>query len=141
MTTTLVKVKEIQRRWHEIDASKFTLGRLAAATAKLLIGKHKPEYTPFLDCGDQVVVINSAEIRVTGKKAQDKTYAWHTGYPRGYREISFEKLMAYDPGEVLSLAVRGMLPKNKTQKRRLKRLFVYPGQEHPHLAQKPVTLN
>lgn len=133
--TYLPKQEEIKREWHVIDASGQILGRLASRIAYLLRGKHKPHYTPHLDVGDYVVVLNAAKIRVTGKKMRQKIYYRHSGYPGGLKEIPLERMMAKHPERVIWLAVKGMLPKNTLGRRMLDRLKVYPGETHPHQAQ------
>jgi len=130
--TRQLKKEEIQREWHKVDLAGRTLGRTASEIARLLIGKHKPSYTPHLDCGDYVVVLNSKDIQVTGKKAKKKTYHRHTGYMGGLKSITFEKLLDKNPNQIIKLAVKNMLPKNKLRKGRLKRLKVFEGKEHPY---------
>ena len=126
------------RKWVVLDAKGKVLGRLATQAAWILMGKHKATYVPYLDKGDAVVIVNAMEIRVTGKKESDKKYSWHTGFPRGYREMAYSDLKAFRPEEIIETAVSGMLPKNKLRKSRMNRLFVYKGKDHPHVAQKPV---
>ena len=130
--TTMIKQADIQRQWHLYDLKGKVLGRAAVEIARLLIGKHKPNYTPHLDNGDYVVVINASQLVVTGKKLQDKKYYRHSNYPGGFREETLAEKMAKDPTKVIELAVKGMLPKNKLQQRRLRRLKVYLGSNHPH---------
>lgn len=130
--TTQLKKEEIKRDWREIDLSGRILGRVASEIAQLLIGKHKPNYTPHLDCGDYVVAINSKDIQISGKKNRDKIYHRHTGYMGGLKSVSFERLMEKDPTQVIRLAVKNMLPKNKLRKKRLKRLKVYVDDKHPY---------
>ena len=130
--TTMIKQANIQRQWHLYDLKGKVLGRVATEIARLLMGKHKPNYTPHLDNGDYVVVINASQLVVTGKKLQDKKYYRHSNYPGGFREETLAEKMAKDPTKVVELAVKGMLPKNKLQQRRLRRLKVYPGPDHPH---------
>ncbi len=132
MKTTQLKKEEIKRDWHEMDLSGQILGRAASQVAKLLIGKHKPDYTPHLDCGDYVVVINSADVRVSGKKKENKTYYRHTGYMGGLKETTFDELIEKKPNLVIKLAVKNMLPKNKLRKQRLKRLKIFKSEEHPY---------
>jgi large subunit ribosomal protein L13 len=132
--------KEMQKKWHVVDAEGKVLGRLATRVAKLLTGKDKPVYTPFLDTGDHVVVINAEKVRLTGKKLTDKMYRRHTGYPGGLREIAAGDLMAKKPEQVIRLAILGMLPKSKLGKAMGKKLKVYKGSQHPHSAQKPEAL-
>ena len=135
MKTYSAKKNDIERQWHMIDASGKTLGRLATQIAKLLMGKHKPVFTPSMDAGDFVVVINAAKIRVSGNKAQQKLYYRHSGYPGGLKSISLEKLMQTDPTRVIEHAVNGMLPHTRLGANMKKRLRVYCGESHPHLAQ------
>ncbi len=131
------KADEITHDWYLIDASGQTLGRLASKIAVLLMGKHKPHYTPGVDMGDFVVVINADRIRVTGRKMEKKIYYRHTGYPGGLKEMPLKDMLARHPERVLQLAVKGMLPKNRLGRKMLKRLKVYVGPEHPHQAQNP----
>lgn len=132
MTTRSTKTSEIKRSWHLINARDETLGRLATRIAKLLMGKDKPYFVRHLDCGDWVVVVDAAEVKVTGKKASQKLYYRHSGYPGGFREITFEKQMECDPTKVIRHAVSGMLPKNKLRKRMLARLRIYADEKHPY---------
>jgi large subunit ribosomal protein L13 len=126
------KVKEIKRTWHLIDAKDQILGRLATKVATLLIGKHKADYSPHLDSGDFVVIVNAEKIELTGKKQMQKKYFRHSGYPGGFKEISFEKLFLENPQKVIELAVSGMLPDNRLKKIRLQRLKVFAKEEHPY---------
>jgi large subunit ribosomal protein L13 len=135
MKTYSLKEGEIQKAWHVIDATGQTLGRLATQVAMLLMGKHKPTYAPHLDMGDFVIVVNAEKIRVTGKKLEDKIYYRHTGYVGGLKETPLEELLARKPRQVLELAVRGMLPRNKLSRHLLGHLKVYAGPDHPHQAQ------
>ena len=135
MKTYSPKASDIQRAWHLIDGQGQTLGRLAARVAGILRGKDKAIFTPSLDTGDFVVVVNSSQIRVTGKKSQDKLYYRHSGYPGGFKAFTWEQTMAKDPTRALRLAVKGMLPKNSLGKAMLRKLKVYPGPDHPHQAQ------
>jgi large subunit ribosomal protein L13 len=139
--TYQAKKEEIDAKWYVVDADGKVLGRLASKLASVLRGKNKPIFTPHVDTGDFVVVVNAKKVVLTGKKLQDKTYYHHTGYPGGIREMSAEKMMARKPTEVLRLAVKGMLPKNTLGRQMLRKLKVYAGPEHPHAAQKPTTLN
>jgi large subunit ribosomal protein L13 len=127
----------MQKKWHVVDAENQILGRLATRVANLLTGKDKPVYTPFLDTGDHVVVINAAKIRLTGKKHTDKLYRHHTGHPGGLREVSLGVLMARNPERVVQEAIFGMLPKTKLGRAMRKKLKVYRDSHHPHQAQKP----
>jgi len=140
MRTTFPSQKAVVRRWHLLDAKDATLGRLASLAATLLMGKHKPDYTPFLDMGDHVVVINAAKVRVTGKKEEQKIYRHHTGYPGGLKEITLRKLRATHPTRIVYDAIAGMLPKTKLGRRMLRKLRVYAGEQHPHQAQQPTPL-
>lgn len=135
MKTYNLKAKEIEKAWQVIDASGFTLGRLATQAAGLLMGKHKPTYSPHLDMGDFVIVVNATKVRVTGNKLEDKIYYRHTGYMGGLKETRLEVMLAKHPERVIELAVRGMLPRNKLSKHLLGHLKVYPGPDHPHEAQ------
>ena len=141
MKTFSAKAGEINHDWFVVDAADKTLGRLASQIAHHLRGKHKPEYTPHIDTGDYVVVINAEKIRVTGAKAKDKLYHHHTGYPGGIKSISFEKLIDKAPERVIQGAVKGMLPRNPLGRAMFKKLKVYAGAEHPHAAQQPQVLN
>lgn len=141
MDTQFPSRKEIVRAWHLLDAENMVLGRLASQAARLLMGKHKPTYTPFLDMGDHVVVINAARVRVTGKKEEQKVYRRHTGYPGGLVEVGFRKMRAAHPTRVVQDAIAGMLPKTKLGKHMLRKLRVYAGDKHPHQAQKPVAMS
>jgi len=126
-----------QGQWHLVDARGQVLGRLATRVARLLMGKHKVRYTPAVDCGDHVVVVNAAQIRLTGRKLDQKFYRWHTGYPGGLREIKARHLFDTRPERMVREAILGMLPKNKLRARRAGKLRVYAGTEHPHAAQQP----
>jgi large subunit ribosomal protein L13 len=140
MKTRVLKPAEVQARWWLVDAAEQPVGRLAAKLAPILIGKHRPDYTPHVACGDFVVVINADRVRFTGRKWTDKTYARYTGYPSGLRTLTAEQLRRKRPASIIELAVRRMLPKNKLGYRMFRRLKVYAGPEHPHQAQQPVTL-
>lgn len=140
MKTFMLRKEDVQRDWYLVDATGKTLGRLASEIAKILMGKHKPTYTPHVDGGDFVVVINAEKIHATGKKLNQKIYYKHTGYPGGLKETTLKEMLQKKPEEVIRLAVRGMLPKNKLRDRRMKRLKVYAGPEHPHKAQNPKPL-
>ncbi len=141
MKSYIPREKEIQKNWHVIDAEGQILGRLASRAARLLTGKDKPTYTPFLDTGDHVIIINAGKVKLTGKKLTDKFYRHHTGYPGGLRETAAGVLLAKDPGRVIKAAVFGMLPKTKLGNAMRKKLRVYSGPEHPHQAQKPTPLS
>lgn len=140
MKTFVLKGKDIKRKTYLVDAKDKVLGRLATRVATVLMGKHKPEYTPFLDCGDQVVIVNADHIRLTGKKAKQKFYTRYTGYPGGIRTTSFETLLKEKPEEVILKAVRRMLPHTKLGRKMLKHLRVYAGAEHRQNPQKPIPL-
>ena len=140
MKTFIPKAADIERKWYVVDAEGKTLGRLASEVAMILRGKRKPTYTPHMDCGDYVIVINAEKVAVTGKKRQEKIYKRHTGYPGGLREVTFEKLQARKPEEIIRHAVKGMLPDGKLGRQMYKKLKVYAGPEHAHAAQKPEVL-
>ncbi len=140
MKTISAKPHEVKRDWYVVDASGKVLGRLAAEIARRLRGKHKTIYTPHVDTGDFVVVVNAGKVRVTGRKATDKTYYRHSQFAGGLKSDSFEKLQARRPGRVLELAVRGMLPRGPLGYAMLKKLKVYAGGDHPHSAQQPKAL-
>ena len=137
MKTYYAKPNEVEREWVLIDATDQVLGRVAAKAAHILKGKHKPQYTPHVDTGDFVIIINADKIRVTGKKATDKVYYHHTGYPGGLKSETFNEAMAKHPERVIEHAVKGMLPKNTLGRKMGMKLKVYAGPEHPHMAQKP----
>ena len=137
MKTITPKVNESDRKWLLIDADGVVLGRLASTVAQILRGKHKPTYTPHLDMGDHVIVINADKIRVTGRKAEQKKYYRHSGYPGGMKVRSYAEMMSKRPDWVFEHAVKGMLPKNRLGRKMFKKLKVYAGSEHPHGAQKP----
>ncbi|MGC8826350.1 MAG: 50S ribosomal protein L13 [Anaerolineae bacterium] len=140
MRTYTLKEKDIQREWYVVDAAGKTLGRLATEIAKILRGKHKPYYTPHMDCGDYVIVINADKIRVTGRKLDQKIYYWHSGYPGGLKSVTLRRQLQTHPERVLQAAVRGMLPKNRLGRKMFKKLKVYASPEHPHQAQQPKPL-
>jgi large subunit ribosomal protein L13 len=140
MKTFSAKSHEVQRDWYIVDATGKVLGRVAAEIARRLRGKHKPEFTPHVDTGDYIVVVNADKLRVTGNKAKDKLYHRHTTYPGGIRTTNFEKLQAKHPERVLTLAVKGMLPKGPLGYAMIKKMKIYPGAEHPHSAQQPKPL-
>ncbi len=135
MKTYSTKASDIKREWHVIDASGKVLGRMATQVASLLMGKHKTIFSPNLDTGDFVVVINADKVRVTGNKAKQKVYYRHSGYPGGLKSINFEKMMQTNPSRVIEHAVKGMLPHNRLGAKMFKKLKVYAGDIHPHLAQ------
>ena len=138
MKTYSAKPLEVERKWYVIDAEGKTLGRLATVCANLLRGKTKPEFTPHVDTGDFVIVINADKIQVTGNKETDKIYYHHTGFPGGLKSISFKDLMKKDPTKAIEKAVKGMLPHNTLGAQQFTKLKVYAGAEHPHAAQQPV---
>ena len=140
MKTYATKQSEITRSWRVVDADGATLGRLATEVAAILRGKHKTIFSPHLDTGDPVIVVNAAKIKVTGKKLADKQYVRHSGYPGGFKAETLERLLARRPEEVVRRAVRGMLPRNRLGERMSRKLFVYAGPEHPHQAQRPEIL-
>lgn len=135
MKTYSVKVSEIKRDWHVIDATDQVLGRLATRVARLLMGKHKPIFSRNLDVGDYVVIINAGKVRVTGDKAKQKVYYRHSGYPGGLKSITYDKLMQANPTRVIEHAVKGMLPHTRLGANMMKKLKVYVGDTHPHLGQ------
>jgi len=135
-----MRAQDVRRSWFIVDAEDKTLGRLATEVARRLRGKHKPEYTPHVDTGDYIVVINAAKVRVTGAKTTDKIYWHHTGYPGGIKGISFEHLRDSHPERIIERAVKGMLPRNPLGRDMLRKLKVYAGNEHPHSAQQPEPL-
>ncbi|MBW8189491.1 50S ribosomal protein L13 [Neiella marina] len=141
MTTFTAKPESVKRDWYVVDAEGKTLGRLATEIASRLRGKHKPEYTPHVDTGDYIVVINCEKVAVTGRKAENKMYYKHTGFPGGIREINFEKLIARKPEMVIEKAVKGMLPKGPLGRAMFRKLKVYAGSEHQHAAQQPQVLD
>jgi large subunit ribosomal protein L13 len=141
MKTYSARAEDVSRDWFVVDAADKTLGRLASEIAHRLRGKHKAEYTPHVDTGDYIVVVNAEKIRVTGAKTTDKMYHHHTGYPGGLKSISFEKLLDKAPERVIQGAVKGMLPRNPLGRAMFKKLKVYAGNEHPHAAQQPQALN
>jgi len=140
MQTLFVKKAEIERKWFVIDAEGQVLGRLASRIARILTGKDKPIYAPFLDTGDHVIVINADKVRLTGAKEQDKQYYRHSGYPGGIRQRSAGQVRARNPERLVEAAVRGMLPKNRLGRAQFRKLKVYAGPEHPHQAQQPQPL-
>ena len=140
MKTFSAKPEDVRRDWFVVDATDKILGRLATELASRLRGKHKPEFTPHVDTGDHIVVVNAARIRVTGNKMADKIYYRHTGYIGNLKSISLEKLMEKSPEQVITLAVKGMLPKNSLGRAMLKKLRVFAGPEHSHAAQQPQPL-
>jgi large subunit ribosomal protein L13 len=140
MTTVSTKPADVRREWYLVDATGKTLGRLASEIARRLRGKHKAEYTPHVDTGDYVVVVNAGKVRVTGRKMSDKVYYHHTGYIGSMKSITLEKLLQKAPERVLQTAVKGMLPRNPLGRMMFRKLRVFGGPEHPHQAQQPRTL-
>ena len=139
-TTYMAKPNEVERKWYTIDATNKPLGRLASEIAELLRGKHKPIYTPHVDTGDYVIVINAGKVLLTGNKRTDKHYYYHSGYPGGLKAVNYDTLLSTKPDRAIELAVKGMLPKNKLGRKMIKKLKVYAGEEHPHQAQQPEEL-
>lgn len=140
MKTISAKPETVKRDWYVVDATDKTLGRLSTEIARRLRGKHKTEFTPHVDTGDYIVVVNAEKVRVTGNKAQDKMYYRHTGFPGGLKEMSFEKLIERKPEQIIELAVKGMLPRNPLGRAMLRKLKVYAHAEHPHASQQPIEL-
>lgn len=140
MSTYVASADQIERKWYVVDAKGMTLGRMATEIATILRGKHKPTFTPFLDCGDFVIVINAAQVVLTGNKLDQKMYRYHTGYPGGLKETTYRKLMITKPEKAIELAVKGMLPKNALGRQMYKKLKVYAGPMHEQAAQKPEPL-
>jgi large subunit ribosomal protein L13 len=141
MSTPTPAEHAIERKWYVVNAEGQVLGRLASRVAKLLRGKHKPIYTPHLDVGDHVIVINAEKVHLTGRKLRNKIYRWHTGYIGGLREVSAETMLRTHPERVIEWAVQGMLPKNRLGRAMARKLKVYRGPEHPHQAQRPEPLD
>ena len=141
MTTVFAHPEKVRRDWFVVDASGKTLGRLATQLAFRLRGKHKPQYTPHVDTGDHIIVLNADKIAVTGNKLEDKTYYWHTGAIGGIKSRTLDKMMAQHPERVIELAVKGMLPKNPLGRAMFKKLHVFTGAKHPHAAQQPKPLD
>lgn len=141
MKTFSAKPESVTRDWYVVDAANKTLGRISTEIAARLRGKHKPEYTPHVDTGDYIIVINAEKVAVTGNKAQNKMYYSHSGFPGGLKEITFEKLIAKKPEMVLELAIKGMLPKGPLGRAMFRKLKVYAGAEHQHAAQQPQVLD
>ena len=137
MKSYIAKPAEVQRKWYVVDAEGKTLGRLASEVASVLRGKNKPTYTPHVDCGDNVIVVNAEKVSVTGKKRKEKIYVSYSGFPGGKKEVTFEEMQAKKPEEIIRHAVKGMLPEGKLGRQMYKKLKVYAGPEHNHAAQKP----
>jgi large subunit ribosomal protein L13 len=140
MKTVIPSGVNIERKWHIVDAEEAVLGRLASKAAHILMGKHKATYTPFIDMGDHVIVVNAEKVKLTGAKEEQKIYRAHSGYPGGLTEVSARKVRATRPVRMVEDAIQGMLPKNKLGKQMYRKLQVYAGPKHPHDAQKPVAL-
>jgi len=140
MKTYTATPATIKRDWYVVDASDQVLGRLASEIARRLRGKHKPEYTPHMDTGDYIVVVNASRVRVTGNKTEDKMYYRHSGYPGGIKEINFAKLRDKSPETIIERAVKGMLPKGPLGRQMFRKLKIYAGEEHKHTAQQPIPL-
>ena len=140
MKTYSLKVSDVQKKWYLVDADGKTLGRLASQIAAILRGKHKPTFTPHMDMGDNVVVVNAEKVRLTGRKAEQKQYYRHSGYPGGIKVTSFKRMIENKPENVINLAVKGMLPHNRLGRAILKHLKAYSGSEHPHASQHPEKL-
>lgn len=141
MKSYIAKPAEVQRKWYVVDAEGRTLGRMASEIATVLRGKNKPTFTPHVDCGDNVIVVNAKKVSVTGKKRKEKTYVSYSGFPGGKKEVTFEELLAKKPEEIVRHAVKGMLPNGKLGRQMFKKLHVYTGPEHKHAAQKPEKLD
>jgi large subunit ribosomal protein L13 len=141
MKTFMAKPSNIQQRWWLVDADGRVLGRMATRLALILQGKHRPTYTPHLDTGDHVVVVNASKVKLTGRKVEQKSHQYYTGWPGGQREIPYEEMMEKEPERVIRLAVKRMMPKTNLGRLMLKKLRVYPGAEHPHEAQQPEPLD
>ena len=137
MKSYMARPLEVERRWYVVDAEGQTLGRLATELARVLRGKNKPQYTPHVDTGDFVVVVNAERVVVTGRKAEQKLYRRHSGYPGGLKTTTYEQMMERQPTEILRKAVRGMMPKTRLARQQLRKLKIYAGPEHPHAAQNP----
>ena len=140
MKTYLPKLSEVEKKWYVVDVGEKILGRQATKVARILMGKTKPTYTPFLDTGDYIIVVNADKIALSGKKLWQKEYYHHTGYPGALKKKTFQQMMNYRPEFIFREAVKGMLPKNRLGRKMLKKLFVYAGEKHPHQAQKPESL-
>jgi large subunit ribosomal protein L13 len=140
MKSYMARPLEVERRWYVVDAEGKHLGRLASEIVRVLRGKNKPQYTPHVDVGDFVVVVNADRVAVTGRKAEQRVYRRHSGYPGGMKETSYEQMFARKPTEVLRKAVYGMMPKTRLARRQFKKLKIYAGPQHPHAAQDPQTL-
>jgi large subunit ribosomal protein L13 len=140
MKSYMARPLEVERKWYVVDAEGKTLGRLATEIARILRGKNKPQYTPHVDTGDFVVVVNADKVVVTGRKAEQKVYRRHSGYPGGMKETSYARMMERKPTEILRKAVHGMMPRTRLGRQQLRKLKIYAGPEHPHAAQSPQIL-
>ncbi len=140
MKSYMARPLEVERKWYVVDAEGQTLGRLATEIARILRGKNKPQYTPHVDTGDFVVVVNAEKVVVTGRKAEQKVYRRHSGYPGGLKTTTYEQMLERRPTEILRRAVKGMMPKTRLARQQLRKLKIYAGPEHPHAAQNPQTL-
>ena len=140
MKSYMARPLEVERKWYVVDAEGKHLGRLATEIVRVLRGKNKPQYTPHVDVGDFIVVVNADRVAVTGRKAEQRVYRRHSGYPGGMKETSYEQMLARKPAEVLRKAVYGMMPKTRLARKQFKKLKIYAGPEHPHAAQDPQTL-
>lgn len=140
MKSFMAKAEQIQRKWYVVDAEGKPLGRLASEVAKILRGKHKPTYTPHVDTGDHVIILNAEKVLLTGNKLDQKMYRYHTGFPGGLKEIKYRHLLEKRPEKAIELAIKGMLPKNSLGRAMYRKLNVYKGSEHEHQAQKPEVL-
>ncbi|MDK2918817.1 MAG: large subunit ribosomal protein [Candidatus Petromonas sp.] len=141
MKSYVAKHHEVERKWYVVDAEGKTLGRLASQVATILRGKHKPTFTPHVDTGDFVIILNADKVKLTGRKLDQKMYRWHTGYPGGLKERTYRDMLNTKPEKVIFHAVKGMLPKNKLGRKMIKKLRVYRGSEHNHQAQQPEVLD
>jgi len=139
--TFSARPEDVTPKWFVIDATDLVLGRLSTKIATILTGKNKPTYTPHVDTGDYVIVINAEKVHLTGQKQNNKTYNWHTGYPDGFRSRTFQEMLTKHPEQIIEKAVKGMLPKNKLGRQMYLKLKVYTGSEHPHVAQQPEVLS
>lgn len=137
----MAKAQDIERKWYLVDATDMVLGRLSTEVASILRGKHKPTFTPHVDCGDYVIIVNAEKVAFTGKKLDEKIYFRHSGYPGGLKSRTAKVMLELQPEKVLEKAIRGMLPKNRLGEQMYRKLFVYAGPEHPHQAQKPEVLD
>lgn len=140
-TTFMQKSNEVSRQWYVVDATGMTVGRLSTEVASVLRGKHKPTFTPHVDCGDNVIIINAEKVVFTGNKTKDKVYYRHSNHPGGLKSETADKLMARKPERILEHSIKGMLPKNILGRQMYKKLFIYVGNEHPHAAQQPTQLS